>query len=185
MSSKPLTLHTEEEIKIFTNPYRVRIVNAFGASKVPLTVTQVANAMDEVPAKVHYHLKKLLSINVLELDHIEVIKGINAKYYCLTADKFRLSVDPKKDEKNLKQYQKIVDYINSEIDHFRKDIKEIYNIDSSGQAKGIFGRKELYLSDDEFMKLQDYINEFVKEHVIKSGDAKKYSTFVGIIRKKD
>ena len=75
------TVTTNEEFKILADPYRMSILNVFFQNKIPMTTKQVADELGEVPAKVHYHIQKLLKIELLVLDHIKVINGINAKYY--------------------------------------------------------------------------------------------------------
>ncbi len=42
--------------------------------------------MGEVPAKVHYHVKKLESAGILKLQHTKEINGIVAKFYQPTVD---------------------------------------------------------------------------------------------------
>ncbi len=186
MPNRVKVLQTEEEIKIFADPYRNRIVKAFSESPVPLTVTQVADIMEEVPANVHYHLKKLLKINVLELDHIEIIKGINAKYYRLTHDHYRLStpVKPKTETAAEKQMKRIKDLIYSEIDEFRDEIQYLPNFDpNSDVPKGYFGKRDIYLSEEDFSKLTEYVNNFMAEKMIKDDSKRKYSVLLGLFIK--
>jgi len=75
------TLNTIEEIKIYSDPYRLRILKTFLDFGRPATVKEVADRMGEVPAKVYYHVKKLESIGLVSIDHTEIINGIVAKYY--------------------------------------------------------------------------------------------------------
>lgn len=75
------TLNTVEEIKIYSDPYRLRILKTFLDFGRPATVKEVADRMGEVPAKVYYHVKKLESIGLVSIDHTEIINGIVAKYY--------------------------------------------------------------------------------------------------------
>ncbi len=46
--------------------------------------------MGEVPAKVHYHVKKLESAGILKLQHTKEINGIVAKFYQPTARSFKI-----------------------------------------------------------------------------------------------
>lgn len=50
-------LSTIEEIKIYSDPYRIQIMNMFNRQGRPSTVKEIADQMGEVPAKVHYHVK--------------------------------------------------------------------------------------------------------------------------------
>lgn len=186
MSDRVRVLQTEEEIKIFADPYRNRIVKAFNESPVPLTVTKVAEIMGEVPANVHYHLKKLLKINVLELDHIKVIKGINAKYYRLKDESYLLKTPVKPQNQAVvdKQMKRIKDLIHSEIDVFKKEVDDLPEFDVDvDNAKGIFGKRDIYLSEDDFKELHVFIKKFMDEKLIKDESKRKYSVLFGLFIK--
>ncbi|MDO3411699.1 helix-turn-helix domain-containing protein [Saccharibacillus sp. CPCC 101409] len=75
------TLNSLEEIKIYSDPYRLKIMKTFLDFGRTATVKEVADRLGEVPAKVYYHVKKLESIGLLWIDHTEVVNGIVAKYY--------------------------------------------------------------------------------------------------------
>lgn len=87
---KVKTLSTPEEIKAVTDPYRSEILGTFKQIGEPATVKQVADKMGEVPAKVHYHVKKLEKVGILKLVRTQEIKGIVAKFYEPIADSFKL-----------------------------------------------------------------------------------------------
>ncbi|WP_145046475.1 transcriptional regulator [Paenibacillus xylanexedens] len=76
-----IVLSTIEEIKVYSDPYRIQIMNTFRKQGRPSTVKEVADLMGEVPAKVHYHVKKLEKIGLLTLVSTREINGIIAKYY--------------------------------------------------------------------------------------------------------
>ncbi len=58
--AKVRKISSDEEIKIFSDPYRMKIINAYIKAGKALTVKGVADLMGEVPAKVHYHVKKII-----------------------------------------------------------------------------------------------------------------------------
>lgn len=74
-------LSTIEEVKIYSDPYRIQILNMYNKQGRPSTVKEIADLMGEVPAKVHYHVKKLESIGLLSMVSTREINGIVAKYY--------------------------------------------------------------------------------------------------------
>ncbi|MEO2213765.1 helix-turn-helix domain-containing protein [Paenibacillus amylolyticus] len=76
-----MVLSTIEEIKIYSDPYRIQIMNMFNRQGRPSTVKEIADQMGEVPAKVHYHVKKLEKIGLLTIVSTREINGIIAKYY--------------------------------------------------------------------------------------------------------
>lgn len=83
-------LTTLDEIKSFTDPYRIIIMKHYFRLGKPATVKQIADEMGDVPAKVHYHVKKLEAAGILRLNHTKEINGIVAKYYEPTAKTYKI-----------------------------------------------------------------------------------------------
>lgn len=186
MSSEPRIISTDEEIKIFTDPYRMKILEAYHDSENSLTVKGVADILGEVPAKVHYHVKKLISINVLTLDHIEVINGINAKYYKLVNEEFRVQLDKNKPiSKNLDQLDKITTVIFNTIDEFKNDIykrsQELKDEKVELTDDGFLTRQDIYLSLEEYDELEKHAFKMMRNK--KNPNRKKYSVIVGVVGK--
>lgn len=73
------------------DPFRLNIVQTFYEYDKPLTVKMVSDALGEVPAKVHYHVKKLEKHGILVLVYTKEINGIIAKYYEPTAEDFKIA----------------------------------------------------------------------------------------------
>lgn len=82
-----------EQIKAYSDPYRLRIISFLRNTKEAATVKEIADYLGEVPAKVHYHIKKLEKVGILELVRTKEIKGIIAKYYYLTAENFVIEAE--------------------------------------------------------------------------------------------
>lgn len=181
-------IQTDEELKIFSDPYRMKIINAYIKAGKPLTVKGVADLMGEVPAKVHYHVKKLLTINILFLDHTEMINGITAKYYKLTTENFQVSYENTPSQPAL--FDSTTNMLISVIDEFKEDIyrnarylkthKESMNI----PRKGFITKEELYLNEENYEKF----NEEMKLLYLKyrnvsdektTHEKEKYDFFVG------
>ena len=90
---KVKVLRSLEEVKALSDPYRFKILNCFYEMKKPATVKQIADKLGEVPANIHYHVKKLEKFDIVRLHHTEEIRGIVAKYYkCWHIFKFCSSV---------------------------------------------------------------------------------------------
>ena len=117
-------LKTVEEIRAFMDPFRLDILRKFYSLGKPATVKQIADEMNEVPSKIHYHVKKLEKFNILELHHTEEIKGIIAKFYLPTAKSFQtIQRDDKLDPKiYLSEAQQLACNV---IDGFKKNITNI------------------------------------------------------------
>ena len=80
-----LVLHTAEELKIFVNPQRMRLVNLLETMGEPATAKMLADRLGISASSVKHHLNKLESIGLVEIDHQAHIHGILATYYRPTA----------------------------------------------------------------------------------------------------
>lgn len=186
--AKVRRIETDEEIKIVSDPYRMKIISTFSRLNRPSTVKEVADTMGEVPAKVHYHVKKLLSIDLLELDHTDTINGIIAKYYKLTADHFEIKYS-EKDNVNIKNLDDRFRLIATVIDSFKQDFYDMYEIrkkndlkDSNG--KGMISQENVYVSMEELNEFYSKIEDFMKSHKHKkSDDQREFSLFTGYVQK--
>lgn len=189
MKKEVRLIRTDEEFKILADPYRMKIFSVFQENSEPKTVKQVADILGEVPAKVHYHVKKLLSIGILELNHIKVINGINAKYYRTTADTLQFNVrDDLKGAAKALQVDQITKVTFYSIDSFKDDIierSEKVKLFEDGVVEndGYISNSKLYLTAEEYKELMNYVKKFVEDHSDKNEGAKKYSALFGLILK--
>lgn len=87
---KQIILKSLEEIKVISDPFRTKILFLFDDAMEPLTVKQMAVKLEEVPSKVHYHVKELERIGVLEIVETKEKAGILEKYYLPTAETFKI-----------------------------------------------------------------------------------------------
>ena len=76
-----IILSTKKELEIYMNPVRQQLIRLLEKSKLPMTPKMLADQMDISASSVQHHIKKLMSLNLLELDHTELIHGITARYY--------------------------------------------------------------------------------------------------------
>ena len=188
MDDKTRVITTDEELKIFSDPYRMKIIRTYMSNGVPLTVKQCADYMGEVPAKVHYHVKKLISINVLELDHVEVINGINAKYYYLPKPYFTVKLQDKESDLLYKQLNKVEPIIANIIEDFKKDFfiassKAVGSKTTNHKDVGVITVKDIYLSEEDFSELSEKITVLGNDYSTTDKNKKKYSLLTGIARK--
>lgn len=80
-----LILDTEERIKAFTHPYRMRLVHVFRETRRPMTATEVARIIGDGPGRVHYHMRVLEAAGIVTVARTETVNGIVARYYEPTA----------------------------------------------------------------------------------------------------
>lgn len=190
MEPKVKVINTDKEMKIFTDPYRMKIINTILEAKRPMTVKQIADTLGEVPAKVHYHVKKLIEIELLELDHIEVINGINAKFYKLLYDRFQVRFANDDSNANLEtQASYIYKTINQLIDVFKDDLVErkkemLQSGDTENELN--LSQFDMYLTHKEFQEfLKDYSQLVEKYNSFRNEDDTRflYNHINGIVKK--
>lgn len=90
-----LVLSSEEELKIYVNRQRMRLVDLMTTLGRPATAKMLSDRMGISASSVKHHLDKLRSIGVVEVDHQAHIHGILATYYRVTDRNIVLdSTDP-------------------------------------------------------------------------------------------
>ena len=81
---KMIVLKTEKELRIYSLPLRQKILREMQLLGRPVTAKEIADRLIITPSSAQHHLKQLMSIGLLEPDHMEVIRGIQAHYLRLT-----------------------------------------------------------------------------------------------------
>lgn len=175
-----ITLKTMKEIKIISNPIRMRVLKNYYAYGKPATVKQMAQYMNEVPANIHYHVKKLIEINLLELEHTESINGITAKFYQPTAKHIKIE-----DESN-DMYNKFLDgteiLFANVFDDAKKDFIESVRSKKSKSEddEGLLLQSNLYLTKAQAEDIYQYILQTVEHNKTEVNDKEKYVFFAAL-----
>lgn len=186
-----MILTTAEEIKAFSVPYRIQILNIFESLGRAATVKEIADMMKEVPANVHYHVKVLEKFNILKLDHTKEINGIIAKYYEPTAQKYTITAskvgDVVSEAINQQKVRMIEGIFENGKSIFVKEMSTAKDSDKS-KDKGIISLADVYITKAEFVDLRKLVEEFCREHKKPEGaDAlkEKYNLLFSIVRIED
>lgn len=183
-------LTTLEEIRVYNDPYRIEILCKFDKLNRPATCKEIADMMQEVPAKVYYHVKKMEKAGILQMVYTKNINGIIAKYYEPTAEEFRLEGSFGDDEtKNVilnQAYSKTVESIfyTAKEDFLSSMKRDAKKREKSGKKyKGDICYSNINLTEEEAEKLDNYIQGLLTEK--KHAKGKKYSMFFSLIIDKD
>ncbi|MBR2566779.1 MAG: helix-turn-helix transcriptional regulator [Paenibacillus sp.] len=165
-------LSTIEEIKIYSDPYRIQIMNMFNRQGRPSTVKEIADLMGEVPAKVHYHVKKLEKIGLLSMVSTREINGIIAKYYEPFTGEIHLRHKDEDDENSpLKQVfrSETLKLLNEMFEQSRQ--RFMNHAEHEDQDKRFISDMTLYATAEEVEMLYQNIMDICKPYVTK--DEKK------------
>lgn len=180
-------ISSEEELKIFSDPYRLKIINVFQANKEPLTVKGCADIMGEVPAKVYYHVKKLIKIDILELDHVEIINGINAKYYKLVKDRFSVKLENSDQQNMYRQLNHVQNLLVQVLDDFKEELisstkNAVDNMVEKDSEVGMLSGSHIYLTEEEYKEVYELLIKISDSHTEKGPEKKEYSFIGGLSR---
>ncbi|MGQ8874391.1 ArsR/SmtB family transcription factor [Paenibacillus sp. TSA_86.1] len=171
-------LSTIEEIKIYSDPYRIQIMNMFNRQGRPSTVKEIADLMGEVPAKVHYHVKKLEKIGLLSMVSTREINGIIAKYYEPFSGEIHLRHKDEEDENSpLKQVfrSETLKLLNEMFEQSRQ--RFMNHAEHDKQEKRFISDMTLYATADEVEKLYQDIVELCKPYLTKEGQTSDHQVF--------
>lgn len=185
-----IRLKSLNDIKTFTDPYRMLIYKTFSNADEAVTIKRVADIMGEVPAKVYYHAKKLIKLGVLELDHEENINGIIAKYYKSTDRQIIMSHDSL-DDKQLpsilseteKMVSNVIDDAKMEfINAMQAMAQKEHKAEDSDEGDGGLIVSRIHLTKAEAEELYKYLLDLSERKKNASGDeTSKYLFFNGLI----
>ncbi len=174
-------LRTTEEIKAISDPYRLKILNILSKFPEGATATMIAEKMNEVPSKVHYHIKKLEKAGIIELTNTEVINGIIAKYYMKTAEYFTIEGEDSDNPIILNETFKVIKNI---YDESLSYMKEAINNKKSGADPTVTSASEVYLTKEEVEELLEYIKTINNKKTVREGAHKAHVLF-SIVRRQE
>ena len=160
-----LLCKTDEDIKMVFDPYRKKIIMKYLHSKEPLTVKQVADKLEEVPAKVHYHVKKLIDYGVLSLAKTEEINGIMAKYYKSNYKGILFEGSELSSEVYLSQMPFIRDVFTKITEKFRKDLEKHAELVSKDEDQRHISAEihHLYMTKEEEQEFLDTMDKIIEK----------------------
>lgn len=163
MSNKTLELKTDEDIKMVFDPFRRKIVEIYIKSNESMTAKQVADKLGEAPAKVNYHIKKLVNYGTLILERTENINGIIAKFYKSVYDSILFKGTELSKDVYLSQSSYIEKAYKELSTRFQHDLKQhldlVANSSTSEQRRIKAQLQHLYMTPEE---QNQFIEDFYK-----------------------
>lgn len=183
---KEKVLTTLDQIRVYSDPYRIEILFTFQKFNRPATCKEIADSMGEVPAKVHYHIKKMEKAGVLNLVYTKNINGIVAKYYEPAAEGFEIKQNFKdNDVINTMVGETYLNTISQIFDKAKFDFLNTLQKDAENhhKGKGVLQYSDVFLTDDEAEELHKYIDKIIKER--EHGKNKNYRVFFSMIKDRE
>ncbi len=78
---KKIMLTTKEELNIYMSPVRQQLMHQLFLSNASMTPKMLADKLQISASSIQHHVKKLMKLGLIELDHTEIINGITASFY--------------------------------------------------------------------------------------------------------
>ncbi|SHI87000.1 transcriptional regulator, ArsR family [Clostridium cavendishii DSM 21758] len=178
-------LNTLEQIKAYSDPYRLRIITFLRNNKEEATVKQIADYLGEVPAKIHYHIKKLEKAGIVELIRTKEIKGIIAKYYYLTGNSFEIFGENIQEEAKQVYKSQLLNLINEYYDKSKEISIEAMkkNLNNLNDHKALsVACREIYVTEEEFEAVNNEIRSILLKYEKKQEGKMSYHTFAVITK---
>lgn len=174
-------LTTLEEIRTFSDPYRLEIISTMHQLRKPATVKQVAVKMGEVPAKVYYHMKKMEKVGLVRIAYTQEINGIIAKFYEPTAEIYRIA----KEEVQPKWIDAILTEERQAYGALFDKNKNLFIKYAPDHHKNLhLASKILYLTDEEAATLKQEIRQHLEQYQKPASPNRKpyayFSSLVGV-----
>ncbi len=165
---KKIKLTTKEELNIYMSHVRQQLLRQLSISGAPLTPKMLADKLHISASAAQHHIKKLMSLGLIEPDHTESINGITASFY--KPAQVTVQIGLGRDDELVQQKDVLVqDSIAQVYDGFRKHIKK--KLDMTGVKEPEELRKwgdilsgVAYLDDNESQELMKLIDSFIEKH---------------------
>jgi hypothetical protein len=171
-----------DEIKIFSIPYRMKIIDCMYSFKAPATVKNIADKMEETPAKIHYHIKKMESVGIIRLVYTENVNGIIAKFYEPAAENFAIRHITGQDQDKLKILNETQKSIATVFDESKRYfLEQIEKVDK--KHNGYVTTEKIYLTEEEFADMKRELDDIYNKYSsnLNTKGKIRYNTFFSII----
>ena len=168
-------LSTKKELEIYMNPVRQQLLRQLEMAKGPMTPKMLADKLGISASGVQHHIKKLMSLGLMELDHTELINGITASFYKPTYASVQIGLELSDD--NTPQREVLVqNRISKTYDGFMTQMKKTMNryqnpdVDILRQWGDIMSGV-VHLTDQESKELLELVSEYIEQHAQPAKDS--------------
>ncbi len=169
-----ITITNEADIKLLSDPYRIRILDTFKSFGRPATVKQVADRLGDTAAKVTFHVRKLIGLGLLTLDHTEMINGIVAKFYVLAYE--TIHVEPK-DASSTVEFRPMLDTL------LRMLQQDLNNLSAPQAHHSLLSHETVYLTDAEALAYREAMMALVQGNHEPRAGARPYAAYHALLLK--
>lgn len=173
---RQITLKTQEEMNIYMNPQRQRLLKTLDILAIPVTPKQLSAYLGISASAVTYHLKKLETLGVVEIERTELIRGITAKYYKRVPVMVNLG-SGKEDDLETERIMLSDYYMNETWKGFKNYVRHIGE-QNDERVTGDAMNSILYVTQAEAKQIKALIMEFYASHMEPAPDTVAWETAI-------
>lgn len=167
-------ISSKKELEIYMNPVRQQLLRQLELAKAPMTPKMLADRLGISASGVQHHIKKLMSIGLIELDHTELINGITASYYKPTYVSVQIGLELSDDTASQREVL-VQDRISKTFDGFMTQMRNVVNKypNSSNEVLRQWGdvmSGVVHLSNQEAQELMNLITDYIDNHAQPAAD---------------
>ena len=167
---------TVEQLRAIADPLRQRVLEPL--LNAPLTATQVAERLNEPPAKIYYHVRELEKVGLIRLVETREKGGILEKYYQAVAR--NIGVDPSvlrtvPLDDTIKALQSIISVISADA------LEAIRTLNPESPGKLRISREMVYMTDAEYTAFNAALEALLKPYEDARGIAGEQPRAINII----
>lgn len=166
MEKKKIYLNTKEQLRVYMSPQRQNLLRVLFISGHPMTAKEIADRLEISASSAQMHIKKLVKLEILEIDHTERINGITATYF-RPAD-VDVYIGMEKNDDLFEERNAVVQNMTMQIyENAKKVMQQSYGkigmLERRRQCRdsrsGVF-----YLKPEDVERLENSIDTFLEEH---------------------
>jgi len=180
--SKPF-ISTLDQVRALVDPIRVRMMEVLLRESRPMTVKQVADALEEKPHRLYHHMAVLEQAGLVKLVDVVIKSGIAEKYYQPTVESLRIDAGlfHKQMIPDVEFYQLMVANLDALLARIRRSIEQgLLNTRTSPPAIFRFS-KPIRLSREQAEMLHQKIGEFYEQLREQGSEAGEFEYQLGVI----
>lgn len=180
MATREIDITARKQLDIYMNPQRQRLLHEMQLIVRPATCKELADVMGISASSVTHHMKKLEELGLVELDHTEVVRGINARYWRAVPAQVNLRMDDGDDLREEKEL--VVDYLNQRVfEGLRAYISSgaATRDEELGRARGELRAGVIYLTEVDAQAFRRMVDEFIDAHDVPAEGAVPWEVSIG------
>lgn len=172
---RKIELTTKKELDIYMSPMRQQLLRQLSISNTPMTPKMLADRLQISASGVQHHIKKLMSLGLIEMDHTEVINGITASFY--KPAEVMVQVGLSRDDELARQREALIQESIAQVyDGFRTQMKKRIELkgdrDPDRLAKwGDILSGVIHLNEQESEELLKLVKKFMEQHSVPKADS--------------